>query len=120
VIKQLPAAWSEFCIELRVKLEAHENGRFVPRKIKWSNSMFKTTAGVFLACILFGVSAASANDITPDLVGGGWVVDRYAPDSFNNVGTFEGRNNVLGLGISEADGFGNRGGQNSTFYATQG
>jgi hypothetical protein len=63
---------------------------------------------------------ASGANITPDLVGPGWVVDRYAPDTFGNVGPYQGRNDVLGVGISENGGHGNRGGQNSTFYATQG
>jgi hypothetical protein len=33
----------------------------------------------------------------------GWSVDRYAPASFSNVGTYQGMNNVLGIGINTAD-----------------
>ena len=44
----------------------------------------------------------------------------YEPDCFSNVGTFQGRNNVLGLGISSARGAGNRpAGQQDMFYNTQ-
>lgn len=51
----------------------------------------------------------------------GWVTDRYDPDSFSNVGTYQGRNDVLGIGISSADAFNNRpAAYQSTFYNTQG
>jgi len=51
----------------------------------------------------------------------GWVTDRYDPNSFQNVGPYQGRNDVLGIGISQADGLNNRpSGFQSTFYNTQG
>lgn len=51
----------------------------------------------------------------------GWVVDRYAPASFSDVGTYEGRADVLGIGISSAGAFNNRpAAYQSTFYDTQG
>lgn len=80
---------------------------------------------VFLAGIigLFLALSARADLIMPDFadVPTGWVTDRYDPNSFGNVGTFQGRDNVLGIGISAADGFNNRpSAQQSTFYATQG
>ncbi len=50
-----------------------------------------------------------------------WGVDRYAPANFNNGGTVQGRENVLILGVNEADGPGNRPqAQSSTFFDTQG
>lgn len=67
-------------------------------------------------------SAGFANQIMPDFstLPTGWVTDRYAPNTFGNVGTFQGRDNVLGIGISEAQGASNRGGLSGQFYNTQG
>ncbi|MBS1874898.1 MAG: hypothetical protein JSU00_16895 [Acidobacteria bacterium] len=51
----------------------------------------------------------------------GWVTDRYDPHSFTNVGTYQGRANVLGIQITSAEGFPNRPPAfQSTFYNTQG
>lgn len=51
----------------------------------------------------------------------GWSVDRYAPDSFADIGTFAGRNDVLGIGIGPNGNSANRApGQQGTFYNTQG
>lgn len=75
------------------------------------------------AILLFGASQASATNVTPDFadVPTGWSVDRYAPDSFANVGNFQGRSDVLGIGISNADGLTSRPAPfQSTFYNTQG
>lgn len=75
------------------------------------------------AALLFGASQASATNILPDLGDAptGWTVDRYAPDSFGNVGSFQGRDDVLGIGISSADEQSNRPAPyNTTFYNTQG
>lgn len=50
-----------------------------------------------------------------------WTTDRYDSASFANVGTYQGRSDVLGIGISAADGFNARPGAfQSTFYNTQG
>ena len=50
-----------------------------------------------------------------------WAVDRYAPGAFANVGAQFGREDVLQLGIREADGPGNRPqAQSSSFFDTQG
>jgi hypothetical protein len=51
-----------------------------------------------------------------------WVVDRYAPHSFGDVGTFQNRNNVLGIEINPAESSENRKATNqeSSFYNTQG
>lgn len=69
------------------------------------------------------VASANAAPVMPNFadVPTGWVTDRYAPDSFVNVGTYQGRSNVLGIGIDDDDGYGSRpSGFNSTFYNTQG
>jgi hypothetical protein len=66
---------------------------------------------------------ASAAYLMPDYstLPTGWYVDRYAPNSFTNVGTYQGDNNVLGIGISNADGYASRPpAYQSTFYDTQG
>lgn len=82
--------------------------------------LFAVAGALFLA---LAQSVAWAAEIMPSFATApsGWTVDRYAPNSFGNVGTFAGRNDVLGIGISPADGFGSRpSGFNSTFYNTQG
>jgi hypothetical protein len=72
-----------------------------------------TTAGSTHA----GVLPAYPLGTTP----GTWQVDRYAPLAFSNVGTVNGRLNVLELGISSADSLANRPPAfQSTFYNTQG
>jgi hypothetical protein len=51
----------------------------------------------------------------------GWVTDRYEPNSFSNVGTYQSRSDVLGIQIDSADGYTSRpSGYQSTFYNTQG
>lgn len=51
----------------------------------------------------------------------GWYTDRYEPTSFSNVGTYQGRNDVLGIGITSAGTLANRAsGFNNSFYNTQG
>ncbi len=79
---------------------------------------------VILAAAACGFSAGVARaDLMPSFadVPAGWTVDRYAPASFSNVGTFQGRDNVLGIGISSADSLPNRpAAYQSTFYNTQG
>ncbi len=64
-----------------------------------------------------------ALDITPNFadVPTGWVTDRYQPHSFSDVGTYQGRNNVLGIQITAAEGLTSRPtGDQFTFYNTQG
>jgi hypothetical protein len=59
----------------------------------------------------------------PDFAAGtaAWFTDRYEPDSFSNVGMVNGRNNVLGIGISSDDAAANRSpSYSSSFYNTQG
>lgn len=67
--------------------------------------------------------SAQASLIMPDFAGvpAGWVTDRYDPNSFANVGTYQGRNDVLGISIAATDGLTSRpGAYQSTFYNTQG
>jgi hypothetical protein len=71
----------------------------------------------------FACAAAQAAVITPDFSTAptGWSTDRYAPTSFANVGSFAGRNDVLGIGITSAGNLANRpSAYQSTFYNTQG
>ncbi len=65
-----------------------------------------TAAAISIAA----TGAAHAIDITPNLAQAptGWTTDRYQPDSFGNVGSFAGRTDVLGIGISPAQGAANR------------
>src|SRR5579859_614871 len=83
------------------------------------------TASILVCCSLAILPVAvNAAVITPDFAGAptGWTTDRYAPNSFGDVGTFQGRNDVLGIGISSAQSLANRAstGQNYAFYNTQG
>jgi hypothetical protein len=73
--------------------------------------------------IIMSVGIANASELMPDFanVPTGWTTDRYEPHSFSNVGTFEGRNNVLGIEINLDEGLTSRTpGYNSSFYNTQG
>lgn len=84
-----------------------------------------TKAKFFLfSALLSAFSAGVARaDLMPNFadVPSGWSVDRYAPASFSNVGTYQGMDNVLGIGISSQQDFTNRPAPyQSTFYNTQG
>ena len=76
-----------------------------------------------LALLVLAGPLPGASLIMPDLAGvpTGWQVDRYDPHTFSNVGTFQGRDNVLGIEITSAEGFAQRPAAfESTFYNTQG
>lgn len=67
--------------------------------------------------------AAMAAPVMPsfDNAPAGWTVDRYAAASFGDIGTYQGRDNVLAIGIDNSTNSGNRApGQQGTFYNTQG
>lgn len=73
--------------------------------------------------LLTWVLPAQAAPVMPNFDGApaGWVVDRYDPDSFSDIGTYQGRNDVLGIGISSTDGLSSRpAAYQSSFYNTQG
>lgn len=79
------------------------------------------TAGVVIAAVAAGQAAAAPVMPNFDNAPVGWAVDRYAAASFGDVGTFQGRNDVLAIGINSSTDFANRGaGYQSTFYNTQG
>ncbi len=67
--------------------------------------------------------ASGAAELMPSFAGAptGWVTDRYAPTVFADIGTFQGRSNVLEIGITSAGNLANRpSAYQSTFYNTQG
>lgn len=81
--------------------------------------------GLCGACLPALDAAAQALPAYPTTAGpvttSEWAVDRYAPAAFENAGMLFGREDVLRLGIAEADGPGNRPpGQAIGFYDTQG
>lgn len=78
-------------------------------------------------CLLFAlamlVTNAHATALMPDFSTAptGWVTDRYQPGFFGNVGSYQGRTDVLGIGISSSVSLQNRpNGFKTTFYNTQG
>lgn len=86
-------------------------------------SMKFKIATITAAAMLAGAWTAGAAMVMPDLgnVPTGWTTDRYDPTSFSNVGTYQGRANVLGIEITSAGNLANRpGGQQNSFYNTQG
>ena len=76
------------------------------------------------ACAVCGlVQSALAAPVLPNLANApvGWTTDRYDPASFGNVGTYQGRSDVLGISIDSSTDLANRApGFNSSFYNTQG
>lgn len=84
----------------------------------------KTTLSVLAsACLALAATGAKATDLMPNFASAptGWTVDRYAPASFGNVGTYQGQSNVLGIGIGTSGAASNRPlGEQGGFYSTQG
>lgn len=88
--------------------------------MKKTNAIFAILAISSIGLISNGASAA---DLLPSFatVPSGWTVDRYAPDSFTNVGTYQGHSDVLGIGIGSNGSVANRpSNYSSQFYDTQG
>jgi hypothetical protein len=84
-------------------------------RINWA--MMVAVAFLLLA------GSAMADEIMPSFstVPSGWVTDRYQPQVFTTIQTYQERSDVLEIGISSADGYYNRpAGYQSTFYNTQG
>jgi hypothetical protein len=76
-----------------------------------------------LAAFTLVASLRGTTLIMPDFanVPAGWNIDRYDPHSFSNVGAWQGRDNVLGIDITSAEGFTVRpAADQSTFDDTQG
>lgn len=72
-------------------------------------------------------ASIKAGEIMPDFgstlppASTSWFTDRYEPNTFVDVGAFQGRSDVLGLGIGSAQDLANRpAGYGYTFYNTQG
>ncbi|WP_411280563.1 PEP-CTERM sorting domain-containing protein [Gemmatimonas sp.] len=82
------------------------------------------------AMIAVAASTVGAQEAMPSFSGivtsstqasGVWYTDRFAPSSFATIGSFQGRTDVLQIGISNADGLANRPTPfQSMFYNTQG
>jgi hypothetical protein len=77
-------------------------------------SMRPIAAGI-LGLLLFQAAQAHAADVMPPFAGApaGWTVNRFAPVSFSDVGTYQGKSDVLGIGIGT-------GATPGSFYNTQG
>jgi hypothetical protein len=76
-----------------------------------------------LAALAFVASLHGASLLMPNFAGvpGGWQIDRYDPHSFTDVGAWQGRDDVLGIEVTSAEGFNLRPAPyQSTFYNTQG
>lgn len=86
--------------------------------------MKKSVIGLTMGMACAGIAlSVQATPLMPDFssLPSGWTTDRYEPDNFSNVGAYQGRNDVLGIGIDSTDGLVSRpGGYQSTFYNTQG
>ena len=83
--------------------------------------MFRSSLA--LALLSAASLTAQAAPVMPDFanVPTGWATDRYDPTTFSNVGTYQGRSDVLGIGITSAGNLANRpAAYQSTFYNTQG
>lgn len=92
---------------------------------KGNKKQMKTTSQLLLAGTVMAAacSAHAAIDITPTFAGApsGWSTDRYDPTSFSDVGNYQGRSDVLGIGITSAGALDNRSASyQSSFYNTQG
>jgi hypothetical protein len=77
-----------------------------------------------VAFMAMGAPAMAQVDRSPNFgttVPAGWVVDRYSPQVFGLVNGFNGRNDVLQIGVNSSGSTTNRpSGFSSSFYATQG
>lgn len=80
----------------------------------------KVLAVLAASFIVFALPARAAL-VLPDLHDPGWATDRYEPASWANIGTFQGRNNVLQIGVdASTDASARPVGQQGSFYNTQG
>jgi len=86
------------------------------------NRWLETGTAVAALTLVLSVPAGAAN-LMPSFAGAptGWTVDRYAPDSFADIGTYQWADNVLGIGIGPNGRYDNRPvAYQSSFYNTQG
>lgn len=83
--------------------------------------IFKKVLAVLAASFIVFALPARAALVLPDLHDPGWATDRYEPASWQNIGTFQGRNNVLQIGVdASTDASARPVGQQGSFYNTQG
>jgi len=83
--------------------------------------LFKRVLAVLAASFIVLAWPAKAALVLPDLHDPGWATDRYEPASWSNIGTFQGRDNVLAIGVDSTTDSSNRPvGQQGSFYNTQG
>lgn len=78
---------------------------------------------VALAFVATPFATQAQTNVTPDLSAGigSFYTDRYTPPGFNLLNGIQGRNNVLNIDINSTSDAANRpGGQQGTFYNTQG
>ncbi len=78
---------------------------------------------VFAGACAFASSALSAQtNVTPNLGTqvGSFYTDRYNPATWGLINSYQGRNDVLQIGINSSTDASNRGGQSPSFYNTQG
>jgi hypothetical protein len=75
-----------------------------------------------VAASAFAATAAHADSLMPDFsTAASWTTDRYAPASFSDIGAYQGRSDVLAIGIDHSGDLANRlPGYQSSFYNTQG
>ncbi|HEY4319872.1 MAG TPA: PEP-CTERM sorting domain-containing protein [Gemmatimonadales bacterium] len=84
----------------------------------------RSSLAIAVAMLAFAAPLAAQTNVTPDLATatlGQFYVDRYAPATFTLQNSYEGRTDVLQLGINSTTDLTNRpGGQQNSFYDTQG
>jgi hypothetical protein len=85
------------------------------------NTRSVLAVSALLAVIAPAIATAQTN-VSPNLGAGlgSFYTDRYTPPGFNLLNGIQGRNNVLQIDINSTSDAANRGGQNQTFYNTQG
>jgi len=100
--------------------------RYSFKIIRQGRQKLLTSALILAATLAFGALSPTvglADQVMPDFsTASDWVIDRYAPHSFSDVGTYNGRNHVLAIEINSAEGLINRAEthQDSSWYNTQG
>lgn len=83
--------------------------------------IFKKVLAVLAASFIVFALPARAALVLPDLHDPGWATDRYEPASWQNIVSFQGRSNVLKIGIDDTtNAIARPVNQQSSFYNTQG
>lgn len=101
-------------------------GSSASSSIAFSKFLLRSTPKAFAAILLamlMSVSTLIAQEAMPNFstFPTGWTTDRYEPASMTNVGNYQGRSNVVAITIDASTNSSARpGGQQGTFYNTQG